>query len=99
VAVQGHAPLQGQSRFISPFELCPTDREKTPTRLDSQETRVNVEEDFQPRSVLGRFSFNQASLPDNSYNPVRALMSRIPTFGLIIVSIGASAVCSCNSDT
>ena len=45
-----------------------TDREKTPTRLDSQETRVNVEEDFQPPSVLGRFSFNQASLPDNTYN-------------------------------
>lgn len=49
-----------------------TDREKTPTRLDSQETRINVEEDFQPPSVLGRFSFNQASFPDNSYNPVWA---------------------------
>ena len=53
---------------------------KTPTRLDSQETRVDIREEYvatileEPRnpSPAPRFSFNQASRPDTTYNLVCA---------------------------
>jgi hypothetical protein len=51
------------------------DREKSPIRFDSQETRVEIEsiherdEGWNSNEPFPRFSFNQAS--DNAHNPVR----------------------------
>ena len=63
------------------------DREKAPVRFDSQATRVEVEED--PTHThdgcsekAPRFSFNQASPPDNPYNPVRGLKVQSRIFNL-----------------
>lgn len=52
--------------------------DRRPTRLDSQVTKVNTNEDeghtYASRhgsaEKLPRFSFNQGSIPDNPYNPV-----------------------------
>ena len=56
---------------------------KGPTRLDSQETRVDIQEEYAMTAImddsgnpsptesrLPRFSFNQASRPDTTYNLV-----------------------------
>ncbi len=52
------------------------DREKSPVRLDSQETRVEIEtihdrDEGDSDEPFPRFSFNQAS--DNAHNPVRGI--------------------------
>ncbi|KDR79392.1 hypothetical protein GALMADRAFT_137234 [Galerina marginata CBS 339.88] len=63
------------------------DLERRPARLDSQATKVEAEaeEEFHRPSLdrgsaekLPRFSFNQASLPDNPYNPAPRRQSRNP---------------------
>jgi len=56
----------------------PLDREKSPIRFDSQETRVEIESTHERdagrnlNESFVRFSFNQAS--DNAYNPVRVII-------------------------
>jgi hypothetical protein len=73
--------LRSYSPLLMSIELEP----KAPTRLDSQETRVEIREEYVTAAILDeptpsptdsrlpRFSFNQASRPDTTYNLVCVL--------------------------